>query len=138
MRIEGVRISKLQTVADARGGLTIAEAPRHVPFEIKRIFFMYGVGAGASRGTHAHRTLEEMVVAASGSLRVRVDDGRGAVREFALAAPDDALYLPPMVWVELFDFTPGTVALVLASDVYVEADYFRDRAEFERAVEDVP
>ncbi len=138
MSIEDVRISKLKTIADSRGALTIAESPIDVPFEIKRIFFLHGVRVDVARGGHAHRALQEMVIATSGSLRVRVDDGRGNTRELALGAPEDALYLPPMVWVELFDFSPGAVALVLASEVYVEADYFRDRAAFERAISEAP
>lgn len=128
-----VRFIPLPRISDPRGNLTFIESGRHVPFECRRIFYLYDVPGGEDRGGHAHRDLQQLVIAASGSFDVSVDDGR-ATSTYSLNRSYTGLYLPPMVWAQLTNFSSGSVALVLASEHYDEADYFRDYGEFTRAV----
>ncbi len=127
-----VRLVALPRITDPRGNLTFIESNRHVPFECRRVYYLYDVPGGEGRGGHAHRELQALIVAASGSFQVTVDDGR-ARRTFFLNRSYTGLYVPPMVWRELDDFSSGSVALVLASDPYSEADYMRDYDDFARA-----
>jgi hypothetical protein len=128
----GCRIVELPRVTDPRGNLTFIEGGDHVPFEIRRVYYLYDVPGGEARGGHAHRGLEQLFIAASGSLDVLVDDGRHRER-FFLNRSYYGLYVPRMVWRELDDFSSGSVCLVLASERYDEADYFRDYDEFAAA-----
>jgi hypothetical protein len=125
----GCRIIDLPRVTDPRGNLTFVEAGDQVPFEFDRVYYLYDVPGGASRGGHAHRELEQLVIAASGSLDVIVDDGTHRER-FFLNRSYYGLYIPRMVWRELDNFSSGSVCLVLASNRYDEADYYRDFDEF--------
>ncbi len=125
----GCRIVELPRIVDPRGNLTPIEGGIQVPFAIARVYYLYDVPGGASRGGHAHRAFEEFIVAASGSFEVIVDDGTHAER-FALNRSYYGLYLPPMVWRELDNFSSGSVGLVLASARYDEADYIRDYDAF--------
>lgn len=134
MTLATCHIVELPRVHDVRGNLTFVESGRHVPFEIKRVYYLYDVPGGASRAGHAHKTLHQMLVAMSGSFDVEVDDGREKKR-FHLARSYYGLYLPPMTWREIDNFSSGSVCLALASDVYEEADYYRDYEEFLAAVE---
>jgi hypothetical protein len=124
----GCRLVDLPRITDPRGNLTFVEGS-HLPFEIRRVFYLYDVPGGESRGGHAHRALHQLVIAASGSFTVVVDDGEHSVR-FSLNRSYYGLYVPPMTWTHLEDFSSGSVSLVLASAVYDEADYYRDHAEF--------
>jgi len=119
-------------VPDPRGNLTFIETARHVPFEIKRLFYLYDVPPDASRGGHAHRRLEQVLICVSGSFEVRLDDG-AEQRVVGLNRPWMGLYIPSMIWDTESNFQPGTVCLVLASDYYDESDYLRDYSEFLRA-----
>jgi dTDP-4-dehydrorhamnose 3,5-epimerase-like enzyme len=116
-------------VRDMRGGLTFIESFSHVPFPIRRLYYLFDVPQGATRGGHAHRTLQQCLIAVTGSFDVVVDDGLGITR-FTLNDPTMGLMLPPMVWRELEHFLPNTVCLALASDLYDEHDYIRTRDEF--------
>ena len=127
--LTGCRVVALPRITDPRGNLTFIEGGAHVPFDIARVYYLYDVPGGESRGGHAHRDLEQVIIAASGSLEVVVDDGRHKER-FFLNRSYYGLYVPRMVWRELEDFSSGSVCLVLASRPYDEADYFRDYAEF--------
>jgi dTDP-4-dehydrorhamnose 3,5-epimerase-like enzyme len=127
--LTGCRIVDLPRVTDPRGNLTFVEGNQHVPFDIARVYYLYDVPGGESRGGHGHRELEQLVVAASGSLDVIVDDGRHRER-FFLNRSYYGLYIPRMVWRELDNFSSGSVCLVLASAQYDEADYYRDYDEF--------
>jgi dTDP-4-dehydrorhamnose 3,5-epimerase-like enzyme len=120
---------QLQEITDARGCLSVLEEGSSIPFPVRRVFFTYGIPESTTRGGHAHRKLEEILVCVGGSLAVHVDDGAGGVT-VRLAEPRTALYIPPMVWSELFDFSPGTVYLVLASLRYDAADYVHDYGVF--------
>lgn len=115
--------------SNRKGNLTVVENGRTLPFDVKRAYYLYDVPGGESRGSHAHRELEQLIVAASGSFTVTLDDGRER-RVFFLNRPYQGLYVKPGMWRDLADFSSGAVALVLASDVYKEDDYIRDYQEF--------
>ncbi len=129
--LTGCRIVELPRVHDPRGNLTFIEGDDHVPFDIKRVYYLYDVPGGESRGGHAHRQLQQFIVAASGSMDVVVDDGAHRER-FFLNRSYYGLYVPRMVWRELDNFSSGSVSLVLASEHYDESDYYRDYGEFVR------
>lgn len=127
------RIIELPRIADPRGNLTFVEANRHVPFEIRRVYYLYDVPGGAERGGHAHRQLMQFIVAMSGSFDITVDDGK--IREtFHLNRSYYGLYVPKMVWREIDNFSSGSVCMVLASEYYEESDYYRNYDDFIAAV----
>jgi dTDP-4-dehydrorhamnose 3,5-epimerase-like enzyme len=130
---ESARIIHLPKIEDQRGNLTFIEGNRHVPFEIRRVYYLYDVPAGATRGGHAHKTLQQFVIAASGSFTVVVDDGKKK-RRFFLNRPHYGLYIPRMVWRELENFSSGSICVALASEEYDESDYYRDYKEFKAAL----
>lgn len=131
----GVRLVRLSTFVDHRGTLAIAEAQGELPFVPQRFFLVFDVPAGTSRGVHAHRTTDQLLVAASGTVAVSTDDGVRQ-REFVLDAPTAGLLLPRLVWASQHDFSVGAVLLVLASTHFEAADYIDDRAEFLTIVHD--
>jgi dTDP-4-dehydrorhamnose 3,5-epimerase-like enzyme len=133
MSIEKCRLIDLPKVSDFRGNLSFIEGGRHVPFDIKRMFYIYDVPTGTERGAHAHRELQQFIICLGGSFDVQLDDGRGQ-KTVSLARPWQGLYIPPMVWAAELNFSTGAVYVVLASDFYDEADYFRDYASFLAAV----
>jgi oxalate decarboxylase/phosphoglucose isomerase-like protein (cupin superfamily) len=116
-------------ISDHRGNLTFIEQTRHVPFDIKRVFYVYDIPSGESRGAHAHRELEQVIVCLSGSLDVSIDDGRER-KTVHLNRPWHGLYVPSMIWAAEGNFDPGTVYMVLTSAFYTEADYLRSYDEF--------
>jgi hypothetical protein len=125
------RLFDLPKISDPRGNLTFLETNRHVPFEMRRVYYLYDVPGGGSRGGHAHRELEEVVIAASGSFDVVLNDGSSEER-FHLSRPYIGLYVANMVWRELDSFSSGSVCLVMASELYEEDDYIRDFDDFMR------
>jgi dTDP-4-dehydrorhamnose 3,5-epimerase-like enzyme len=129
MTIDSCRIVDLPKIADPRGNLTFVEGGRTIPFEIKRVFYLYDVPGGESRGGHAHRKCQQFIVAMSGSFDVIVDDGKNR-RTFTLNRSYHGLYLPSMIWREMANFSSGSVCMVLASEFYEESDYFREYDEF--------
>lgn len=133
MSLEECRVIELPKIADPRGNLTFIEGAHHVPFTIKRVYYLYDVPGGERRGGHAHAELEQFIIAVSGSFKVILDDG-AEVREYFLNRSYYGLYVPTMVWRELEDFSSGSVCLVLASRPYEESDYYRDRDAFVREV----
>jgi dTDP-4-dehydrorhamnose 3,5-epimerase-like enzyme len=130
--VPGCRIIELPRITDPRGNLTVIEGHGHAPFDVQRVYYLYDVPGGEFRGGHAHRELEQLIIAAAGSFDVIVDDGTHVGR-FALNRSYYGLYLPPMVWHELDNFSSGSVALSLASHKYDESDYYRDYDDFVRA-----
>jgi hypothetical protein len=128
-KLDSCRTLELPRIVSTSGVITPVEGTVEIPFEIERVFFMYDVVAGADRGGHGHRDLEEVLVAAMGSFRVVLDDGRER-RSVELRQPHVGLYVPPMVWTELVDFASGAIAVVLASRPYEESEYIRDYEEF--------
>ena len=135
LAVSGCRVIDLPVVHDRRGNLTFVEGSGHVPFEIARAYWLYDVPGGESRAGHAHRRLEQLFVAASGSFDVLLDDG--AQRDLVtLNRSYHGLYVPAFVWRELDNFSSGAVCLVLASLPFDEADYFRDYEAFVSAAAD--
>lgn len=133
MGIDDVRILEFRKIADPKGNLTPIEGGRDLPFAIERVFYLYDVPGGEARGGHAHRALHQVIIAVSGSFDVVVEDGEGE-RRFFLNRSYYGLHVPPMVWAHLENFSSGSVGLVLASALYDEADYYRDRDEYLRVV----
>lgn len=131
VNVAEVRWYELRSVADDRGRLTVIEGERHVPFPIARVFYVHDVVGGVDRGAHAHRDTDQLAVAVSGSLKIEASDGI-ETRPFELVRPDRGLYLPRMIWVRLYDFSPGAVCLVLASTPYDGARSIRTWAEYLR------
>lgn len=115
--------------SDRKGNLSVVENGLTVPFDVKRTYYLYDVPGGESRGGHAHRDLSQLIIAASGSFTVTLDDGE-VKRTFLLNRPYQGLYIVPGIWRTLDDFSSGAVCLVLASDVYTEADYIRSYDDF--------
>ena len=124
-----VRLVDLPQIHDPRGDLTFIEGGRHVPFEIARVYYLYNVPVDAERGGHAHRDLQQVIFALSGSFRIVVDDGRER-KEYWLRDPRRGLYVSQMIWRELDSFSQGAVGMVLASHRYDESDYYRNYSEF--------
>ncbi len=127
--IDDCRIVELGKHHGATGNLTVVENGKIEHFDTKRVFFIYDIPAGVSRGGHSHKTLRELIIAASGSFEVYVNDGKSE-KSFTLNNPSKALLLPAGVWEELRNFSSGAVALVLASIPYKPTDYIRDFQEF--------
>jgi hypothetical protein len=123
------RLIDLPKVADPRGNLTFIEGGRHVPFEIQRVYYLYDVPGGAERGGHAHKGLHQLIIAMSGSFDVILDDGRERKR-IHLNRSYYGLYVCPMIWRELDNFSSGSVCMALASNLYDESDYYRDYDDY--------
>lgn len=115
--------------SDRKGNITVIENGVTVPFDVKRTYYLYDVPGGESRGGHAHKDLHQLIVAASGSFTVTLDDG-SVKRTFLLNRPYQGLLVVPGIWRTLDDFSSGAVCMVLASEGYDEADYIRDYNEF--------
>lgn len=127
--VDDCRIIELGKHHGATGNITVVENGKVIDFDIKRVFYIYDIPGGVTRGAHAHKTLRELIVAATGSFEVRVFDGERE-KVFLLNHPSKALYLSCGVWEELRNFSSGSVALVLASTPHMPEDYFRDIDEF--------
>ena len=126
--IEDCKIIDLPKIYDARGNLTFIENSRHIPFDIKRVFYLYDVPGGETRAGHSLKTLQ-FIIATSGSFDVVLDDG-SMRKSFTLNRSYYGLYLPAYIWRELENFSSGSVCLVLASEFYNEEDYIREYSEF--------
>lgn len=131
MGIADCSVVDLPRIEDARGNLTFVEGAKHVPFEIRRAYWIYDVPGGAVRGGHAYATLCEFMIALSGSFDVLVDDGR-LRRSFTLNRSYRGLYVPQMMWRQLGNFSTNAVCLILASAPFDEGDYVRDYDDFLR------
>lgn len=115
--------------SDRKGNLSVVENGQTLPFDVKRVYYLYDVPGGENRGSHAHKELSQLIIAASGSFTVTLDDGK-CKRSFFLNRPYQGLYVKPGMWRDLEDFSSGAVCMVLASDVYLKEDYIRDYQEF--------
>lgn len=127
--IESCKTIDLPRINDPRGNLTFVEAGRHIPFDIRRVYYLYDVPGGAERGGHAHKALHQLIIAMSGSFDIHLDDGR-ANKTVHMNRSYYGLYICPMIWRELDNFSSGAVCMVLASNYYDEFDYYRDYGEF--------
>jgi hypothetical protein len=133
MSLENCRIIELPKIYDPRGNLTFVEGSNHIPFDIRRVYYLYDVPGGAERGGHAHKALHQLIVAMSGSFDVILDSGRVKQR-FHLNRSYYGLYICPMIWRELDNFSSGSVCMVLASNLYDESDYYRNYSEYITAI----
>jgi hypothetical protein len=127
--LDQCEIIELPKIADPRGNLTFIEGNNQIPFDIKRVYYLYDVPGGGERGGHAHKQLSQLIIAMSGSFDVILDDGADKKRVH-LNRSYQGLYVCPMIWRELDNFSSGSVCLVLASNLYSEDDYFRNKHEF--------
>lgn len=134
MMLTKCKIIKFPRFSGNSGHLVFIEGNSHIPFEIKRVYYIYDVPQEGHRGRHAHKNTQQIIIAACGSFDVILDDGRER-KAFHLENPSYGLYITRMIWRELNNFTSGTVCLVLSSDYYRECDYIRDYDEFITEIE---
>lgn len=127
--INDVKLVKIPKITDSRGSLSFAESNRHIPFDVLRVFYLYDIQSGESRGAHAHKECQHFIIAIHGSFDVVIDDGRRK-KTYHLNSPDEGLYVPPMIWDEELNFSKGAVCLVLASHPYDESDYIRNYEDY--------
>lgn len=127
--IHDCRIIDLRKISDPRGNLTPIEGGTDIPFDIKRVYYLYDVPGGESRGAHAHKQLQQLIVAASGSFTITLDDGKEK-KSFTLNRSYYGLLIVPGIWRDLDNFSSGAVLLCLASEHYQNDDYIRDYEEF--------
>lgn len=120
-----IRFFDFQPHGDARGQLVAVEEWKDIPFHIKRVYYMYDTTEGVRRGFHAHKHLEQILICVHGSCKIHLDDGKETA-EVVLAMPNRGLYLASDIWREMYDFSPDAVLMVLASELYDEADYIRN------------
>lgn len=119
----------LPKISDPRGNLTFVEGGRHIPFDIKRVYYLYDVPGGAERGGHAHKALHQLIIAMSGSFDIHLDDGHEK-KTIHMNRSYNGLYVCPMMWREIDNFSSGAVCMVLASNYFDEDDYYRDYSKF--------
>lgn len=129
-------LHKVPKISDKRGNLSFVEGGRHVPFEIKRVYYLYDVPSGEFRAGHSHKELKQLILAGAGSFTIHLDNGRERVSHM-LNRPDVGVLIGPSVWRELSDFSSGAMCLVLASMEYQESDYYRDYDEFLQSLDEV-
>jgi dTDP-4-dehydrorhamnose 3,5-epimerase-like enzyme len=129
MSLKKCKLLDLPRINDPRGNLTFIEANRHIPFDIRRMYYLYDVPGGAERGGHAHKELHQLIIAMSGSFDIHLDDGN-ARQTIHMNRSYKGLYICPMIWREIDNFSSGAVCVVLASDYYDEQDYYRDYDNF--------
>lgn len=134
--LEKCQIIKLPRINDPRGNLTFIESDNHIPFDIKRVYYLYDVPGGAERGGHAHKALKQLIIAIAGSFDIHLDDGVSK-KTVHLNRSYNGLYVCPMIWREIDNFSSGAVCMVLASEHYDEADYYRKYDQFLNAVQAV-
>jgi dTDP-4-dehydrorhamnose 3,5-epimerase-like enzyme len=129
MTIRNCKFIELPRINDPRGNLTFVESSRHLPFSINRVYYLSELVKGAARGGHAHRDLHQLIIPVSGSFFIHLDDGIEK-KTIHLSKSDQGLYICPMIWREIDNFSENSVCLVLASEYYEEQDYYRNYAEF--------
>lgn len=127
--IDRCEIIDLPRINDPRGNLTFVESTRHIPFTIQRVYYLYDVPGGAARGGHAHKALHQLIIAMSGSFDIHLDDG-DSKKTVHMNRSYNGLYVCPMIWREIDNFSSGAVCMVLASNYYDELDYYRDYHQF--------
>lgn len=128
-----IKIINFAKILDKRGNLTFIEGKNHIPFDIKRVYWIYDVPGGQKRGGHAYKTLQEVIIALSGSFDVILDDGNEK-KKFSLNRSYYGLYVPKMIWRYVENFSTNSLCLVLASDNYNDKDYIRNYKEFKATI----
>jgi len=129
MALDDCKLIELPKISDPRGNLTFIENRRHIPFSIKRTYYLYDVPGGAERGGHGHRKLKQFIIAMSGSFDVVLDDGNDTKR-YHMNRSYYGLYISPLMWRTIDNFSSGSICMVLASEFYEEEDYYRDYKKF--------
>lgn len=129
MSVNECKLVSLPKIVDNRGNLTFIESENHIPFTIERVYYLYDIPGGATRAAHGHKALHQLMICMSGSFEVCLEDGINR-KIFQLNKPNVGLYIPPMIWRDLVNFSSGAVCMVLASEYYDESDYYRDYQEF--------
>lgn len=132
MALDHCRIIELPKIHEPRGNLSFVESNNHIPFGIERVYYVYDVPGGSDRGGHAHKGLHQLIIAMSGSFDITLDDGKDK-KKFHLARSYYGLYVCPMIWREIDNFSSGSVLMVLASNKYSEDDYYRNYEDFMKA-----
>lgn len=127
--VDDCKVIQLSKIQNRAGNITIIENNLDIPFEVKRIYYLYDIPSNESRGAHAHRELYQLVISASGSFNINLNDGTNE-KTFFLNRPDIGLLIPPGIWRDLGEFSSGSVCLVLASEFYTEYDYIREYHDF--------
>ena len=130
MSLDKVKLLNLPEKGDERGSLIVIEENKDISFDIKRLFYMYGSNDGIIRGQHANKNSEFILINVAGSSKVKVDDGKGNIKEYNLNKPNIGLYVPNMIWKDMFDFSKDSVLLVLSNQYYDEKEYIRDYKQF--------
>ena len=130
------KLIKLKTIADERGGLVALESNKNVPFEIKRVYYLYGTGEAVIRGYHAHNKLKQLAICVSGKCKFLLDNGQEK-EIIQLDSVDVGLYMSGLIWREMFEFSHDCVLMVLADDFYNEADYIRDYNVFKNTIQNI-
>jgi dTDP-4-dehydrorhamnose 3,5-epimerase-like enzyme len=133
MSIQECVLIDLPQISDERGHLSFVENNRHIPFEIRRIYYLYGIPQGKQRGAHAHRDLQQLIIPIAGQFDVSLNDG-ATKKTVTLKNPHEGLYISNMIWRELENLSHDAVCLVLASELYSEADYVRNYEDFLKMV----
>ena len=136
MTLEDVRLFSFEQYGDERGRLVIIEGNQDIPFAIQRIFYIYGSDAEVVRGKHANRHSQFVLINVAGTSKIRVRDGKGGEAVYSLDRPHTGIYLPNMVWKEMYDFSADSVLLCLASEHYDDQEYIRDYEEYTRLVKE--
>ncbi|WP_036303487.1 sugar 3,4-ketoisomerase [Methylotenera sp. L2L1] len=132
MPLDDCRVIELPKMSDPRGNLSFVESDSQVPFAIQRVYYVYDVPGGTDRGGHAHKNLHQLIIAMSGSFDITLDDGKDK-KKFHLARSYYGLYICPMIWRTMDNFSSGSVLMVLASTKYAEDDYYRNYDAFMNA-----
>ena len=127
---------EFQRHGDDRGMLVALEHSKEIPFDVKRVYYMYDTVGGVRRGFHAHKCLQQILICVHGSCKIHLDNGRGETAEVDLNTPFEGLYISNDMWREMYDFSSDAVLMVLASELYDEADYIRNYDEFLKYVEE--
>ena len=125
-----IKFIEFEIKGDNRGNLIALEEFRNIPFEIKRVYYIFGTKKGVRRGFHAHKNLQQVAICVSGSCKFLLDNGKERVEDIVLDSPSKGLFIDKMIWREMYDFSEDCILLVLASDYYDERDYIRNYSEF--------
>lgn len=129
MSLVNVKLIDFPKISDSRGDLSFIENSHHIPFEIKRVFYLYNLIPTKPRGSHAHKKTEQVLISLYGQFEVSLNDGISK-KTFSLNTPSQGLYIPPLIWNDLNHFSEKAICLVLASEYYDEKDYYRNYEEF--------